>query len=227
MRNFRTQASDFGGIEDVFTGFDVNINARLRTGYVPSGRHQRAERTDTRANDCSAIPAQVIDSPEIRRFCDQTFPFRPDVKLLGSHTLPWDVQISGTYQFTRGTERAGELVGAERAHRARARAQSGCRARRRTKLVSLIEPGTVYGENLNQLDLRVSKRSRFDRYRVRVDLDLYNVFNSNWPFTLNNTFATTATSHVAAADQRAAGPAVQDRRAVRFLAADRRGPATG
>jgi hypothetical protein len=33
-----------------------------------------------------------------------------------------------------------------------------------------------------------------DRYAVRVDLDLYNVFNSNWPFTLNNTFTTFATS---------------------------------
>jgi hypothetical protein len=30
--------------------------------------------------------------------------------------------------------------------------------------------------------------------RFRVDADLYNVFNSNWPFTLNNTFSTAATS---------------------------------
>ena len=26
----------------------------------------------------------------------------PDVKLFASHLLPWDVQISGTYQFTQG-----------------------------------------------------------------------------------------------------------------------------
>jgi hypothetical protein len=63
-----------------------------------------------------------------------------------------------------------------------------------TKLVSLIEPGTVYGENLNQLDLRASKRVALGRYRIRFDADLYNVFNSNWPFTLNNTFSTTPTS---------------------------------
>ena len=60
--------------------------------------------------------------------------------------------------------------------------------------MQLIEPGTNYGENLNELDVRVSKRVGVGRYRVRVDADLYNAFNSNWPFTLNNNFATTATS---------------------------------
>ena len=42
--------------------------------------------------------------------------------------------------------------------------------------------------------MRASKRFRFARYRVRFDFDLYNVFNSNWPYTVNNTFATTATA---------------------------------
>ena len=57
------------------------------------------------------------------------------------------------------------------------------------------DSGTVYGShNLNQLDLRVSKRFRLQQYRFRVDFDAYNIFNSNWPFTVTNTFSTLATS---------------------------------
>jgi hypothetical protein len=55
--------------------------------------------------------------------------------------------------------------------------------------------GENYGNyNLNQLDLRASKRFRFANYRFRIDFDGYNLFNSNWPFTVSNTFATTASS---------------------------------
>ena len=32
------------------------------------------------------------------------------------------------------------------------------------------------------------------QYRFRVDFDAYNIFNSNWPFTVTNTFSTLATS---------------------------------
>ena len=138
-----------------------------------------------------------MDSPE-SRFCDSLSPYRPDVKLLGSHTLPWNVVASATYQFTRGPNvlanfsAPNSLVAPALGRNLAACPATGvCTS---TKLVSLIEPGTVYGENLNQLDLRVSKRLTIERYRVRFDVDLYNVFNSNWPFSLNNTFSTTTTS---------------------------------
>ena len=63
------------------------------------------------------------------------------------------------------------------------------------KTIQLIREGLEYGDqNLHQLDLRASKRFRFAQYRVRFDFDLYNVFNSNWPYTVNNTFSNTAAS---------------------------------
>jgi hypothetical protein len=65
-----------------------------------------------------------------------------------------------------------------------------------TKSVNLIAVGQNYGfDNLKQLDLRLSKRFKLDRYRFRVDLDAYNLFNSDWPYTLNSTFSTAATSN--------------------------------
>src|SRR5204862_26933 len=49
-----------------------------------------------------------------------------------------------------------------------------------TKSVDLMAVGQNYGnDNLKQLDMRFSKRFRMDRYRFRIDLDAYNVFNSD------------------------------------------------
>ena len=63
-----------------------------------------------------------------------------------------------------------------------------------SKTFNIIEPGAVYGDNLNQLDLRVSRRFKMNRATFRVDADLYNVFNSNWVFRVNNAFSQAATS---------------------------------
>ena len=64
-----------------------------------------------------------------------------------------------------------------------------------TKTIALIREGLEYGDqNLHQLDLRASKRFRFNQYRMRIDFDLYNVLNSNWPYTVNTTFSNAATS---------------------------------
>jgi hypothetical protein len=52
----------------------------------------------------------------------------------------------------------------------------------------------MYGDhNLNQLDLKLAKRFNFDRYRVRFDFDIYNVFNSSWPYTVTSTYSTSPT----------------------------------
>ena len=63
-----------------------------------------------------------------------------------------------------------------------------------TKSVMLIEPGTVYGKRMNQVDLRASKRFQFGRYRMRGDVNLYNMFNSDFTPTVNTTFSTSASS---------------------------------
>jgi hypothetical protein len=36
-----------------------------------------------------------------------------------------------------------------------------------------------------------------NRYRFQIDFDLYNALNSNWPYTVNTTFSTTATGTTA------------------------------
>jgi hypothetical protein len=43
--------------------------------------------------------------------------------------------------------------------------------------VNLIEPGTAYGDRINQLDVRVAKTLSYRRLRTLVALDTYNALN--------------------------------------------------
>jgi hypothetical protein len=213
VQNIRTLAENFGGITDVFTGFDVSVNARLRSGTIVQGgilaQHRHYDTCNAPLGSASrgvtaaayGVATSTVDNPE-QRFCDQTFPFRPDVKLLGSHRVPADVVVSAIYQFSRGVQNPTQpsIVADWAVPNAMITAALGrSLASGATKTVRLIEPGTVYGTtfggvNLNQLDLRASKRFRFNRQTLRIDADLYNTFNSNWPFTLNTAFSTSTTT---------------------------------
>jgi hypothetical protein len=207
--NLVTFADNFGGITNVYQGVDVNLDWRLPRGaFVRGGLNMQRRRF----NNCNLIesagPDAVATTTELgtetypgsgESFCDRTYPYRPDVKFMGSYTLPLDIQFSATYQFSRGIQNGGAGPSL-RANWAVTNAVinpfigsnwTGAASR----VVSLLREGADYGPyNLNQVDLRASKRFRAGRTRMRVDFDLYNVFNSNWPYTLNATFATTATS---------------------------------
>ena len=51
--------------------------------------------------------------------------------------------------------------------------------------VNLIEPGTMYGDRLNVVDMRFAKVLRFGRTRTNVGFDIYNILNRN-PVITNN-----------------------------------------
>jgi hypothetical protein len=54
--------------------------------------------------------------------------------------------------------------------------------------VNLVTPGTIYGDRLNQLDMRLAKILQFGRTRTTVNLDVYNALNANPVLTQNNNF---------------------------------------
>ena len=49
------------------------------------------------------------------------------------------------------------------------------------EFLNLVQPGTVYGDRLNQVDLRLGKNLRYGRTRTMVALDIFNLLNSNTP----------------------------------------------
>ena len=53
---------------------------------------------------------------------------------------------------------------------------------------SLIDPGSMYGNRVNQLDFRVAKILKFGSTKTMVGLDLYNALNSGAILSYNNAF---------------------------------------
>ena len=52
------------------------------------------------------------EDPNILRFCDQSqldIPFYTQFKLNGSYMLPWQLQVSGTFQSYNGDARNGTM----------------------------------------------------------------------------------------------------------------------
>jgi hypothetical protein len=44
--------------------------------------------------------------------------------------------------------------------------------------VNVVEPGVLYGDRVNEIDLRLGKIFRFGRTRATVGVDIYNLLNS-------------------------------------------------
>jgi Carboxypeptidase regulatory-like domain len=191
-------SKDFGGETNVFQGFDVNLEGRFRNGaFLKGGFTAGLRETD----NCNLAVAGIEyaqweiypDGPN----CHREYGFRPDFKFSGNYPLPWGMQLAGTYQFSRGVQaggaggtsvNAGWTLSSALLNQIAARTWTGVASR----TVQLIRDGDEYGEhNLNQLDLRVGKRFDIGRARVRVDLDMFNIFNSSWPFTVNNAYSIT------------------------------------
>ena len=171
-----TSADNFGTRQRHWNGVDVSVNARLNKLMVQGGLSTGR----TTQDDCEL----GVDAPN-ELFCHETTPFLTQVKLLGSYTLPYDIQIAATFQNVPGPEREASVVftSAQVAESlGRPLSTSG------TVTVNVLEPGTSYGERMNQLDLRATKILNFSGTQVNAMFDLYNVLNGNAVLEENNTF---------------------------------------
>jgi hypothetical protein len=211
-------SNEVGGETNMYQGIDANLEARFNNGaFFRAGVSATARTFDycnlqkagydastTTTNIVLAVPINTEVYSDGTSYCHREYPYRPDAKFLGSYTLPFGIQFSGTYQFSRGVQTGGAgpsvlatytLTSAQFLNPAISTLGRTLNPGSPSKSIQLIREGLEYGDNnLNQLDLRASKRFSVDRYRVRLDFDVYNVLNSNWPYTVTNGFSPTAAS---------------------------------
>ena len=179
--NYITAAANFGDQQQQWKGVDVSVQARLSGGLTFQGGTSTG-RTST--DQCDVTPK--VDSPS-QRFCRVVTPYLTQFKGLGSYTIPKiEVQLSGTFQSKPGGQLAANYnVPNAVVAPSLGRPLSGGAA---NVLVNLVEPGTMYGDRINQFDFRAAKVLRFGRTRTLVSLDLYNAFNSSAVQTYNQTY---------------------------------------
>jgi hypothetical protein len=57
-----------------------------------------------------------------------------------------------------------------------------------TETVNLLLPGQIYGERVNNIDMRIAKVLRVKGTRANIGLDLYNLTNANTPTAVEATY---------------------------------------
>ena len=119
-----------------------------------------------------------------REYCHQETPWQAQYKMLGSYTLPYDIRVSGTWQSIVAPQIAAFTTYSETPNNVTTFSRSALTTLGRpltnsASVLNLLEPGTEWGDRLNQIDLRFSKILALPKGRIDLNFDLYNAFNSD------------------------------------------------
>jgi hypothetical protein len=191
-----TDSTTFGEASQVFNGFDFTVNLR-QGGLTLQGGTSTGQTTsqfcDVRRNlpelnlNVGAGLQQSligVGSP----YCDVSSGFLTQFRGLSSYVIPKiDAQISVVFQSKPGPAIVANWpVPAAIAGAALGRPLAGNAP---NITVNLIEPGTVYGDRVNLLDLRMAKNLRFGGRRVMLSVDMYNTLDTTAILTYNAAYA--------------------------------------
>jgi hypothetical protein len=182
----------------VSNAFNLEFRARPGKGAQVFGGFAFERQRETNCN--------ALDNPNNLRFCDDMqndIPFNRQFKVAGSYPMPWGVQLSGSFQsnespngtfgFTTASLITSQYMLVTRGTtRYPANCPAPCPAGAvilpstfigspltPTQLYVQLTPANKYRlERINQLDFKVQKNFRLDRFTVSPQLEIFNVNNS-------------------------------------------------
>ena len=184
-----TFASDYGDWSNRWNGVDITLNARPRDGLVL----QFGTSTGRAIVDNCAVAAQVPEllnpaltnpSPftanvyQLASACRKEESWQTQARGFATYTIPKaDVLLSAILRFQPnssfgfGAVPEGNSLGLS--------ANYATTINGAPTTVNLLPPGQVFGDRINQIDLRLGKLLRFGGTRASIALDLLNLFNQN------------------------------------------------
>jgi hypothetical protein len=188
--NLVTFADNFGKQIEHWNGVDVSLSARSLNGLMLIGGVSTGRTSTDNCEVAEALPEVNIAGTTVTalQFCHVDTAFRTQAKLVGTYTIPRiDVQISGTWQNLPGAQLSANYNAPNAVVLpSLGRPLAGNNA---NVTVNVVEPGTMFGERRDQIDLRFGKIIRFGRTRTTVSVDVYNALNANPVLTENASFA--------------------------------------
>jgi hypothetical protein len=177
-QNLTTLSSDYGRQIDRWNGVDVTLNARLSGGVILFGGVNTGRTLTDNCDIVSKVPEASLTIPlgsatpvlTPIEFCHAQSPFLTTVKGNGTYILPRvDVLLSATYSSVPGPEVFARYTNTA--------GPGGAALSNGSQATNLIAPRSLYGDRLNQTDLRVGKVLRFNGSRTTVGVDINNLFN--------------------------------------------------
>jgi hypothetical protein len=215
--NFITFAQNYGKTIERWHGVDASLTMRLQSGVLVQGGLSTGSTLTDICEVAEKLPEILLAAPGVgggaptsptvlatsaggatataingvwtaAQYCRQQSAWLNNIKFLSSYTVPkLDLLLSGTFRSTPGPETLANYVATNAVIApSLGRNLSGGTA---NMTVNVLEPGSLYGERLNQVDVRAGKILRFGRTKTVVNLDVYNLFNANTILTVNHAFA--------------------------------------
>jgi hypothetical protein len=177
--------------KSLYTGLEASFSARLTGGATLFGSWTAEKNVsvfcDSDDNPNGPTTGDLYQGRGVSqggRFCDQRdfdIPMIHEFKLAGSYSLPYGVDFGAVLQSYAGLERviswtpgAGLFPG----------------GRTKSETIVLTEPGALYGERWDQLDINFRKNIRYGNKVHGFQFDLFNVFNNNSIRTQTDTVGT-------------------------------------
>jgi len=196
INNLVTDSQAYGKWYQYFNGVDVTLNARTGWGLTVQGGTSTGQNVADNCDVRASLPelnvgigAGLVGSnvSTTSPYCHVGYGILTQFRGLGTYTIPKvEVQVSGVFQ-----SKPGAMLSANYAVPAAVVAQSLGRlpsGNVTNVTINLVEPGSMYGDRLNQLDFRLAKILRFGDSRTTIGADIYNVLNSSAILTYNNVF---------------------------------------
>jgi hypothetical protein len=189
LNSFNTRASNYGNQYQRYNGLLMNLASRTPNGVSVQGGFN--------------IGKTVTDSCEIRAQLPETTPLNPYCHVdpgwvmrfttLASYTVPKVlVLVSTTFRSDQGVVLAANYAVPNADIQPSLGRPLSNNATSAT--VNLITPGDLYGDRVNEFDLRVGKVVRFGGTRTNVGVEIFNVLNSSPVLSYNQTFVPSVTS---------------------------------
>jgi hypothetical protein len=197
-----TFSDNFGGQSQVYNGVLVNMTARAANGVTLTAGVNSGKTVNDYCDLRGSLPELSVGLfgailGPTNPYCHQDPGFVTKVTGLASYTIPKiDVLVAGTLRSDQGaplratwnapktaTPTVPNFAGLD-AVIGRPTTGAG-----NTVAIDLVAPGEVWGDRVNEIDVRFAKVLRFGKTRTHVGVDIFNVLNSDAILTYNQTFA--------------------------------------
>jgi hypothetical protein len=203
-QNLNTLSDKYGKQTEHWNGVDLSVSARLQNGVTLQGGISTGKRVTDNCEVVAKLPELLLGIPgpapqnlgDINssawtpaQWCHQEEPFLTTARMFAVYTIPRiDVLVSGTVQSSPGQLVFGNFVATNAFLATNSTLGRPLAGNVANMTVQIVEPGEMFVDRLNQLDIRVGKLFRFGgSRRLSANLDLYNALNADTVRTINNT----------------------------------------
>jgi hypothetical protein len=198
VNQITTLASNYGDLIRTWQGIDVLTSIRAAAGLTFQGGISSGSIHQDNCAISAALPEWTQTggtgafSPVTQTtgwYCNFTAPWITQFKGLGTYAIPKvGASVSVAIQSNPGPVVAANLS----VSNALAAPTLGRNLSGGALTANLVQPGQLYGERMNNFDLRLSKSFHFAGHgRVAANLDVFNIFNASTVIVQNDTFSTT------------------------------------